>query len=458
MKRISSISSERGVTLIETLLAAAMLVIVVFAVLASLDAASHSTAVNRSRTVAASLAEQELERMRSLSAVELASYAGPARTEVVGKAEYTIQSRAEWVHDASGTPAGCDSDGRQADYIRITSTVRSGVLGSRVKPVELRSIVAPRVGSFGANQGTLAVQVKDANDAPVAGLPVTIGGPVAQVDATNELGCAVFGHIAAGAYEIRISRPGWVDVAGNQVLVQSANVTAGTKQTVPLLYAQAAAVSVSFDTVVGSGTYGATSTAVTAVNTGIPGQRRVFTVPTARGTIDAAGLFPFPDGYTFYSGGCTGAAPDGHVPNYFSTYPGFVQLGSGGNDSVTVREPALNMRVTRGNASATAAAFKQAYVVITSEQQGCGERFVVDGQTSTLTDAGTLQEPGLPFGTYTICADDRRVASSSNSRRYALATGVVLGNPAGLPLAADGTPQLRLWINPSSSSTRGQCT
>ena len=64
----------------------------------------------------------------------------------------------------------------------------------------MTSLVAPRVGSFGANQGTLAVQLKNELDAPVANMPVNITGPVNQVDATNALGCAVFGHIAAGDY------------------------------------------------------------------------------------------------------------------------------------------------------------------------------------------------------------------------------------------------------------------
>ena len=438
------LAGERGVTLIETLFAAALVVVVLFAVFASLDAASHTTAVNRSRTVAASLAEQELERMRSLSAIQLATYSAAPQTKVLGKAEYTIESRADWVNDASGTPASCDSDGEVADYIRITSTVKSGVLGTRVKPVELSSIVAPRVGSFGANQGTLAVQVKDELDAPVAGMPVRIVGPVAQTDTTNELGCAVFGHIAAGAYEVTVTKPNWVDVAGNPTFVKAATVTPGTKQTVPVQYAEAATVAVSFDTQVGSSTNPATSAAVTAANTGIPTGRRVFR-PTSgeSGTIVAAGLFPFRDGYTFYSGGCAGADPD----------PGFVQVAGGGSHTVTVREPALNVRVTRGSTLLTATPYRDAYVVITSEQTGCTEKFTVNGG---LTTSGALPEPGFPYGTYTICVDDRNTVSSSN-RRFARATGVLSADPAGLPFATDGTPQLKLWIN-TLNLVRGQCT
>ena len=203
------LSAEHGVTLIETLISAVILVIVLFAVLASLDAASHTTAVNRSRTVAAGLAEQELERLRALPATTLASYSKATRTVTVGNSDYQITSDAEWVHDASGAALSCDSDGEQADYIRITSDVRSSVVGKNVKPVTMTSLVAPRVGSFGANQGTLAVQLKNELDAPIANMPVNVAGPVNQVDATNALGCAVFVSVWL---PLTSTQPGWLTV------------------------------------------------------------------------------------------------------------------------------------------------------------------------------------------------------------------------------------------------------
>jgi Tfp pilus assembly protein PilV len=303
------LSAEHGVTLVETLISAAILVVVVIAVLASLDASAHTAAINRSRTVAASLAENDLERMRSLPAATLSTFTGEEVERTVGAAKYTVKSEAEWVHDASGTPASCDSDGKGADYIRITSTVTSNVVGKRVKPVRMTSIVAPRVGSFGANQGTLAVQLKNELDAPVPDTPVTITGPVTQTDATNERGCAVFGHIAAGSYNVSVSRPGWVDPSGNQTVNQGATVTAGTKQTVPLQYAQAASVTVDFDTEVHGNKRAATSPALTAANPGLPTGSRVIKPGAAGGTITASGLYPFPDGYASSAAGARPATP-----------------------------------------------------------------------------------------------------------------------------------------------------
>ncbi len=446
------LSAEHGVTLVETLISAAILIAVLIAVLASLDAASHTTAINRSRTVAAGLAEQDLERLRALPAATLATYDKPPREVKSGTVSYSVASAAEWVHDASGAPASCASDGERADYIRITSTVTSNVLGKRVKPVEMTSIVAPRVGSFGANQGTLGVQLKNESGGPVTNTPVTIAGPVTQTDATNVLGCAVFGHIAAGAYTVSVSRPGWVDVSGNQTLTHTANVTAGTKQTVELQYAQAASVTVAFDTEVHGSKKSAASPALTAANPGLPTGSRVFRPGAASGSITASGLYPFPDGYSFFSGGCATSDPEAFVTDYFSTHPGFLKVGAGGSASLTVREPAFNLRVTRGPNANSAAPLKEAYVVVTSTEPGCTDKYVFDGVNSN----GTLPEPGLPFGKYTVCADDRNTGVSVSNRRFAKVDLVVSDKPAGLDTEPNGDPKLKLWVNPNG--TKGYCT
>jgi type II secretory pathway pseudopilin PulG len=452
-------SAEGGFTLVETLFAATLVVIVLFAVFSSLDAASHSTAVNRSRTVAATLAEQELERLRSLSAIELANYAGTPATKTVGKAKYTIESRAEWVNDASGTPTSCDSNGQAADYIRITSTVKSNLLGTRVKPVSMSSIVAPRVGSFGANQGTLAVQVKNELDNPVPNMPVTISGPLTATASTNSLGCAVFGHIAAGPYDVIVDQPGWVDVGGNQRLVQPATVTPGTKQTVPVRYAIHATVNVNFDTKVGSSTNAATSWSLTAANTGLPTGRRVFRSATPAGTIAATKLFPFPDGYSFYSGGCTGADPEAYVEDYFTSNSGFVKVAAGGSATISVREPALNVQVRRGTTLASSTPFTQGHVVIRTETAGCDPLtpVVINGN---LTATATLpaQHAHFPFGTYRICVDDRNSGVLSTNRRFVEQTGIVLNDPNGLPFNGDGTPTLKLFIDTDLGTNRAVCS
>jgi hypothetical protein len=229
-------------------------------------------------------------------------------------------------------------------------------------------------------------------------------------------------------------------------------VSAGTKQTVALQYAQAASVTVSFDTEVHGSKKAATSRDLTAANPGLPTGSRVFTGAAASGTITASGLYPFPDGYAFFSGACATSDPEAFVTDYFSTSPGFLKVGAGGSASVTVREPAFNLRITRGPNENSAAPLKEAYVVIASTEAGCADKYIWDG----VNPNGTLPEPGLPFGRYRVCADDRNTGVTVNNRRYATMDLVVSDKPAGLDTEANGDPKVKLWVNPSG--VKGYCT
>jgi hypothetical protein len=388
--------------------------------------------------------------MRGFKAVDLSNY-NASNDFTVDSVKYTVQSDSEWVRDSTGGAESCTASTKQADYMRITSTVTSALVGTRIKPVELRSLVAPRVGSFGPNQGTLAVSVKDEAGLPLVGMPVSIAGPTALSDVTNEDGCAVFGHIAVGSYAATINQPGYVDPSGTQAVTASRGVSASTVQTIALSYARAANVNVSFDTKVGIlPTQSTTSTAIVAGNVNVPGGGlRAFSVAApGAGTIAASGLFPFPDGYTIYSGSCADAVPTLYDDDYFDTNPGLVQVQPGQSYNVTVREPALNLQVVRGASLATALPYPTAHLVITSS---CGVKTAVTGLTLT----GRLADPGFPFGSYSICADDNQPLSS-NTRKVTV-TGKVLSSPAGLADLGDGTAALKLFIDTSTAAS-SKCT
>jgi len=449
---LRKLRSEAGVTLIETLVAATILVTILLAVMATLDTASSSTAANRGRTVASALAEQDQERMRSMSAAELSNYHATRPDVVVGKVTYTVDSRSEWVRDATGGAETCTANTKQADYMRITSTVTSSVVGRRIKPVQIRSIVAPRVGSFDANQGTLAVSIKDGAGAPQVGLPVTVVGPDSLSDVTNAQGCAVFGHIPVGTYQVKVQVPGYVDPAGASSIAVNKAVTPQTVQTQVIQYAQAAFVTANFTTKVGASPEQPTKGAgVVASNAALPSPgTRIFSAPAGGATsVTTGALFPFSDGYSFYSGtsGCAENLPTQYAgeDDYFTQF-GFAKPGAGQSAVVNVREPALNFQVLRGSGS-TYAPYPSANVVITA---GCGIKYTSNPLRTTADNLqASLVDPGLPFGVYKICADD--------GSRNTTVTGVQNTTSDGLALAGDGSPQLKLQIN-TASGANGRCT
>src|SRR3954453_14555579 len=182
--------SEAGFALLEVIVSAAVLAIVAVAVLAGIDGAQSSTGREKSRSVAANLAEQDQERMRSLQVDSLADYSD-TRTVNVDGSDFTIASAGTWVRDDTGGTVSCQNNSKQADYLQITSTVTNPSIGTRTNPVTISSLVAPSVASS-STPGSPAVQVNDRDGIGVPGLMVAIDGPSSDSTATNDSGCAVF--------------------------------------------------------------------------------------------------------------------------------------------------------------------------------------------------------------------------------------------------------------------------
>src|SRR5690349_9135723 len=157
--RVSRLRDEDGFALLEVIVAAALLAVMVVAVFTTFDVANRVSGQEKARAVAASLAQREQEFMRSLPASKLADIADQGTqalpAEQVDNVSYTITRSAQWLARGSQSKS-CASTSDSADYMKIVSTV-SAPASTGIKPVTLTSVVAPPAGSFGANQGSLAV-------------------------------------------------------------------------------------------------------------------------------------------------------------------------------------------------------------------------------------------------------------------------------------------------------------
>lgn len=384
-------SHEAGFALIETIVAALLLVVIALAVLSSLDAATKTAGANKGRTVASALAEQDQERMRGLSVTQLSNLRGQ-QTITVGGAAYTVDSRAEWVRDSTGATESCTASATQSDYIRITSTVTSAIVGSATRPVTVQGLVSVPVGSFGPNQGTLTIKVIDRDGNPVKNMGVTGSGPQALSDLTNDLGCAVFGFIPIGAYTAQLNASNWVDIARNQISTANVTVAAGTVVTKTMQYDKAAQIHPTF---IDSGgvavnTMGATKLRMTnpSVPTGFPDTDVAAGQPGGAVT----SLFPFNSAYVIYPGSC-----DKANPALYSGQSAASKLLDPAEDwTPQLRLPTIRVTVTDGGTPV-----KDATVKINGTSAGCiGDQAVVPTATNT---SGVASIP-MPYGTYAVCA------------------------------------------------------
>ena len=426
----STSDRESGFAMIEAVVAAALLVIVVLGVLKGLDTASESSGREKARAVAAALTEQDQERLRSFRAVDLANY-DRVQDLTVNKVKYTIESKAEWVRDSTGGTESCNNNTSQADYLRIVSKTTSGFVTTPIPPITMASLVAAPIGAFGVNQGTLGVQVNDRDGKGVENVNVSIAGPSNVSNPTNEVGCAIFAYVTAGAYTITLNQAGSVDPAGKPISTKTATVTPGAVTIETMPYDEASSVRVSFDTVTAhDGLLSTQATQVSGTNSAVPlpnGLRTWGVGPLLKPFIDATGMFPFDDGYGMFAGGCAGNNPtrDPLFSDYYEDFPeDFVQPEPGvAAPAVTVRMPSTNLKVkNNGNQILT-----PVHVVFTPKITGCTEKF---SWTGTTYSDGSIREPALPFGDYQVCAD---VPALLKKKTYGAAAPFLLNHdPAGI--------------------------
>jgi Tfp pilus assembly protein PilX len=306
-------ASEAGFMLVEVLMTSMIVTVVGLGIFLGLEGASHSSGNSKHRSVAAALAQQDQDRMRSLEATDLSNYS-ERRTVTVAGVPYTVVSNGNWVSDSSGA-LSCSNTSQRANYIRISSQVSWPSM--RTRPAQLESLVAPVPGSFNANQGNLVVRLTDQAGAPVAGVPVSIV-PSGATRATEPEGCAVFGALTAGSYDVTYSLPGYVDASGDSTPEHTASVVASASTTQDYQYAEAGTIAVSFDTRVGSNPpQAAPARNLSAVHSGIPGDGiRVFNPADGpHRAIQATALFPFTSAYGVYAGNCAEANPTYYDPS-----------------------------------------------------------------------------------------------------------------------------------------------
>lgn len=402
----SRLREESGMTLVEVLTSALLLVVVSLGVTKGIDAASNTSGNAKLRTVAAMLAQEDQERMRSFASPNLERYQD-SRVENVRGVPFTVVSRSTWIADSSGTES-CGQEGgddSEASYMRITSTVTwENMAGA--KPVVHTSLVAPPNGSFG-EQGALLVEIADRNGDGLADVPVDAdplsGTGSRQSQVTGASGCAFFGYLPAVNYRISFGLGGHVDPQGNASVVKDVGVTPGATNRASFLYDRAGALAVTVLTRrPGSGAdIAAQASQISVGHSGLatPGTR-IFTTGANPSTPTLAGLFPFPSAYSVYSGNCAGADPQSHgAPGQFAT----VQPGA--TVPVAVRE--VSVLFEGGSNTLTAARLTP------TGASACATEY-----SGSLSGGYLAPDGAVPFGRYQACV--RR--SNGGSQRYATST------------------------------------
>ena len=437
--------------LVEVLVTAVLVVVVALGILAGFDGAAATSGELKARAMGAGVGQEDQERLRTFKVSDLSNLR-QTRTRDAGGVPYTVDSRADWVTDSSGT-ASCTSADARADYLQITSTITWPHMGA-VKPIVASSLVAPPNGTFDDTQGSLAVQVRDRNAVGTPSIPVTLSGPQGESDLTNSLGCVLWGYLPAGnGYTVSLDQTGYVDHQGVTAVSKSVGVTGGATNTVAFDYDEGGTVAVTFDTEA----YGVTQTAswpqLSVGHSSLIGNGTLQFPPTPAGnqaSITAGPLFPNTDPYTVFSGDCPNNSPGAYDNTYFSSNPGLVTIPPGSAAApVKIHMPSLSVTV-QDTVNGSTVGVNGATVWATDRSQGCSGSVNL-GLTQDVggvggSFSGKLASPALPFGTYDVCV-------LSGTRR-AIRTGNL---PGGADLRGYGQSvssfPMELPANPNTTAT-----
>ncbi len=440
----SALSSEQGSLLIEVMVGALVLSLATFAIMSGLDGAQATGLKNKQRSVSATLAQQDIERLRAYPITALSNYT-QTRTVKVGGVNYTVSSRTEWVRDNTD-PVNCTDQTGQSDYVKISSTVSSP---AQLTPVKEVSLLTPAAGALSDTHGTLAVKVTNRHGQPRASTLVTLGGPGSYSKSTNELGCAVFDYIPVATYTVEV--PGHVPWGGVEASAAQATVVAGKTSLKALEMEPPVKITAQF--IQPDNSAGAWNS-ITVANSKLPGPTD-FVVPSHVTSIEATGLFPFLDGFGVYAGTCQRNNPANWQSDYFQVSgKGFVVHGDGETDkSVLVQMGRLNVNVK--NSASTPVNLSGALVTVRQGDTGTG------CNTDLLMASGTTNASGnvsfvLPFGTYRLCTSGQPTGTSGNRFRQTT-TSSTPTHPRLRP-PSNLTVQSNLNIPHSGSGTSGTCS
>jgi hypothetical protein len=395
-------TDERGVTLLELVVAITLLALMMAGIAASVGGGLDLSRNNRHRSVAANLAAEEMDVVRSSDFMTLAP-----RTvaQAVDGVDYEVRRDLTWV-EKSATNGPCDGSGGTPQVLRVDVKVTWPDM-SGVPPVRSHTLLTPPVGAFDPNTGHIAVKVLDRDAQPQDAAIVSVTGPQNRTLPANSEGCAFFAFLPAGTYSVDLGTVGYVDRQSNPTPGQTLGVAIGVISSVQFDYDAASTIEATLVPSNG-GTVPDDVALVLANAQYLPNGTRAFSGTGTTRTV--ANLFPALEGYSVWAGGCADADPEGvkivgsvtygpHWPG--ATRPPGVAPESGATATTDVVLPTATITVVDSTGAPVAGASVRA---VHEADNMCAA-----GEAHSLgtTDAAGQVAGALPYGHWTVEVDAR---------------------------------------------------
>jgi Tfp pilus assembly protein PilV len=421
--------------LVEVLVSAVLLIALALATLKLIDGSQNMSAQDRSKSVAAALAQSSLDEMRQArftSVTASPTAMDVTRTVASDGRNYSVNAKAVWT-SAQGESTSCTTStgGNAGQYLRLTSTVTwPGMTGA---PITADTVLAPRGGEVTVSNGAFLFKFQNVAGTPLQGVSVTLSG---QTLVSSTAGCVLFTNIAPGTYTTQYSKYGYVATNSQTIGTYDAVVTKGNTSGKTLsLDLPATITPITFKTDAATPVAASWRSATVIANMGTD---YLNVLPQRATTSDSASvdntaqLFPFSAGYQVYAGRCDGQNPLVYNSG-FSASGVFTASaptpGPGGSVS-TATAFLRRITVNVSNVPASARLMLTVKPLTTGPMANCTA--VVASETSTSTAAqgltsGTLAvSDDIPYGLYSLCVSD-----TSNATRLPVLSASYNNTPTG---------------------------
>lgn len=236
----------RGMTLIDTLVGTAIALVIFLAIFGLLRASAALSTLATETAAATSIAESQMEYLRSLPYDSVGTIGGiPAgavaqqATTTEDNVDYGVRTFIEYYDDPSDGTAPADTIPTDYKIAKVTVTFYTS---SGAHATSLVSTLAPPGVETTTNGGTLRITAVDANGNPVSGASVTIANSsvspsVNLTTYTDSSGTTLLPGATAGTgYKVTVSKSGYstaetYDMSGSNQNPNPGNLTVAKNQT-----------------------------------------------------------------------------------------------------------------------------------------------------------------------------------------------------------------------------------
>ncbi len=415
---------EAGFTMVEMMMAIFIFGLVITGLAVGMASSLNLTRQNRNRSIAANLASQQMDTVRSMDFDDLNNVTQQAQpttssTSVDG-VPYSFSQYTRWVYksETGATPGPCQAPPSTANplaYISVVTSVSWNDMRG-VPPVTSSTVVTPPVGIYDQTDGHIAVTVLTRDGAPAPGVTASIASTgVSDAAITSSDGCAFFAFEPIGTYVVTLSGTGMVDGQGLSAPPQTVTVKAGSTSNVQFQYDVASSLVL---TLQGNGGYAVPNAVPIALGNTHLVPLGVMPATGSGNPRTITGLFPYADGYQPWAGLCSDADPIGVSPSGPAYYPGATRpaaivMTPGQSSSGTVQLPALRVTVMKGASLKSGYAVTATHVVPSgvSSDPGCP---TAEAYALGTSNASGLVSMALPYGTWKITATSGASTGNAN--------------------------------------------